>query len=96
MRVLLLRESLIWAGAGVCFALTNVLIRRTARIEIEQRVMGEFLVVIAVAPVAARLRGESPLQQSAAIGAGSWLLLALIGGTPPRVYRWKSPAASGW
>lgn len=67
-------------GAGVCFALANVLIRRTAHIEIEQKVMAVFLGVIAVAPVAAWLRGEAPLQQFAAIGADTWLLLALIGG----------------
>ena len=36
-------------GAGVCFALANVLIRRTAHIEIEQKVMAVFLGVIAVA-----------------------------------------------
>ncbi len=67
-------------GAGVCFALTNVLIRRTAHIEIEQKVMAVFLGVICMAPLIAWLRGESPLEQAVSAGAGTWLLLAVVAG----------------
>ncbi len=67
-------------GAGVCFALTNVLIRRTAHIEIEQKLMSVFLGVICMAPLIAWLRGESPLEQAVSAGAGTWLLLAVVAG----------------
>ena len=67
-------------GAGMCFALTNVLIRRTAHIEIEQKVMAVFLGVICMAPLIAWLRGESPLEQAVSAGAGTWLLLAVVAG----------------
>jgi drug/metabolite transporter (DMT)-like permease len=67
-------------GAGVCFALTNVLVRRTAHLCIEHKVMAVFLGVMLVAPVAAWLRGEAPLTQMAAIGPDIWIMLVLVGG----------------
>jgi drug/metabolite transporter (DMT)-like permease len=66
-------------GAGFCFALANVVIRRTAHIEIEQKVMAVFLGVVLVAPFVAWWRGEAPVEQIAAVGAETWLLLAIIG-----------------
>ncbi|WP_439536823.1 DMT family transporter [Methyloversatilis sp.] len=67
-------------GAGICFAGVNVMVRRTAHIAIEQKVMAVFLGVIAVAPFAAWLRGESPLSEIAAIGPETWAVLIILGG----------------
>jgi drug/metabolite transporter (DMT)-like permease len=67
-------------GAGICFAGVNVMVRRTAHIAIEQKVMAVFLGVIAVAPFAAWLRGESPLSEMAAIGPETWAVLIILGG----------------
>ncbi|WP_018410663.1 DMT family transporter [Methyloversatilis thermotolerans] len=71
-----------WLGlmAGVCFAAVNVMVRRTAHIAIEQKVMAVFLGVVAVAPVAAWLRGESPLEQMAQADAHTWAVLFILGG----------------
>ncbi len=66
-------------GAGICFALANVLVRRTAHIEIEHKVMAVFVGVILMAPLAAWVRGESPAAQVTAIDAGTWLLLVVVG-----------------
>lgn len=66
-------------GAGLCFALANVLIRRTADIEIEQKVMAVFVGVLLMAPLAAWLRGEAPLAQIATLGVDAWLLLLIVG-----------------
>jgi drug/metabolite transporter (DMT)-like permease len=66
-------------GAGLCFALTNVLVRRTPHIEIEQKVTAVFLGVVLMAPLAAWLRGEAPLAQVTSIGADIWLMLVILG-----------------
>lgn len=66
-------------GAGFCFALANVLVRRTAHIEIEHKVMAVFAGVVLMAPAVAWLRGESPVAQAAAVGADIWLMLAILG-----------------
>jgi drug/metabolite transporter (DMT)-like permease len=67
-------------GAGICFAGVNVMVRRTAHIAIEQKAMAVFAGVIAVAPFAAWLRGESPLSEIAAIGPETWAVLIILGG----------------